>query len=443
MQFDSARTVRFVSRAARATSILLAVTVLGCSSNESGRLAAIGTGDVSAPALARIAPGDGTSACANLASADARAAKAPKGAIERAPYLQRVTTHEAVVAWTSARAGSASVLIETSDGAHEMSFPATVDNALAARPTGVAGTASPSFLGSATQWQAAVSGLDPDTTYCYTVYQNGAAVTVPAPLHSAPSPGSGKRVQFVALGDSGGGGGDQRALLQQIDTVPFDFMIHTGDIAYDSGTLKDFESKFFGVYAPLLVTHAMFPSSGNHDYETADAAPFRQVFVLPENGGPDGLERWYSYDWGDIHFVVLDTERTGPVQAAWLQADLAANKLPWTIVYGHKPPHSSGDHGDDQPFQQWFVPAIEAHHVQLVLSGHDHDYERFDPINGVTYIVTGGGGRGVRDLGTPKPGSAFAESVIHFLGVTVEGDTLTTHAIDGTGREFDATVIHR
>src|SRR6185436_11309212 len=138
--------------------------------------------------------------------------------------------------------------------------------------------------------------------------------------------------------------------------VPYDFMIHAGDIAYDDGTLAQFESRFFAVYAPMLAKRPIFPASGNHEYGTSDAAPFRQVFVLPENGGPGGVERWYSYDWGDIHFVVLDTEKVNATQAAWLDADLAANDQPWTIVYFHKPPYSSGTHGSDMNVRQTFGP---------------------------------------------------------------------------------------
>jgi hypothetical protein len=426
MQFHSAPAARRRGRVVRWSMLGLLAAVSTCSGgNESGRLTATNTGDVSAPPVSRITLGDGDNACAKLPSAGASL-----GGLTRAPYLQRVTKSDAVVAWTSAGAASGAVLVETPDGAPIASFPAAVD-------------ASAPLPGGASQWEAAVSGLAPATTYCYSVYQDGEPVTAPAPLHSAPAAGTGARIQFVAIGDSGGGGSDQRALEQQIATVPFDFMIHTGDIAYGDGALADFETKFFGMYAPLLASQPVFPASGNHEYGTADAAPFRQVFVLPENGGPGGSERWYSYDWGDVHFVVLDTEKTGPAQAAWLEADLAANKLPWTIVYGHKPPHSSGEHGNDQGFLQYFVPMIEAHHVPLVLAGHDHNYERFKPINGVTYIVTGGGGRGVRELGAPQPDSAFAEAVIHFLVVNIDGDTLTTHAIDGSGREFDATVIHR
>ena len=203
-------------------------------------------------------------------------------------------------------------------------------------------------------------------------------------------------MRFIAFGDSGGGGSDQTALRDQMATVPFDFMIHTGDIAYDGGTRAAFEERFFRVYADFLKYFPVFPASGNHEYDTEDAAPFREVFVLPENGGPEGIERWYSFDWGDVHFVALDSERTGPVQAAWLDADLTANQLPWTIVYWHKPPFSSGEHGSDGASRAHFVPILEKHKVPLVLNGHDHDYERTTPQNGVTYVVTGGGGIGVR-----------------------------------------------
>jgi hypothetical protein len=437
MQYPQARLARPGARIARGSSIVLALALASCSTNEEGRLTAVGTGDVSAPAIGRIAPGEGAGDCANLAAG----APPAQNALALTPYLQRVTAQDAVVAWTSPAGTSASVLVQSPDGKQKATFDAAIDTS-ASIPDIVSAWPSPISFKPVRQWTASVTGMSPDTTYCYTVVQDGQPMTAPARLQSAPAPGSGKRVQFLALGDSGGGGSDQQALMQQMATVPYDFMIHAGDIAYDSGTLAEFESRFFDVYAPMLAQRPFFPSSGNHEYETNDAAPFREVFVLPENGGPDGLERWYSYDWGDIHFVVLDTERTGAEQAAWLDADLAANRLPWTIVYGHKPPRSSAGR-NDEPFQQWFEPVLAAHHVPLVINGHEHHYERFKPLNGVTYVITGGGGRGVRELHGPAEGSAFAEAVIHFVVVTVEGDTLTLHAIDASGREFDSTVIKR
>ena len=128
------------------------------------------------------------------------------------------------------------------------------------------------------------------------------------------------------------------------------------------------------------------------------------------------------------------------MQAAWLDADLTANQLPWTIVYWHKPPFSSGEHGSDGGARTYFVPILEKHKVPLVLNGHDHDYERTTPQNGVTYVVTGGGGVGVRPVGS-SGFTAFSDAVIHFVYVTVAGNELALHAIDGLGQEFDSLVI--
>jgi 3',5'-cyclic AMP phosphodiesterase CpdA len=293
---------------------------------------------------------------------------------------------------------------------------------------------------SASQWLAPVRPLAPATVYCYDVTGGGGSERLG--FRTAPAAGTGATVRFLAFGDSGGGGSDQAALRDQMATVPFDFMIHTGDIAYGGGTRAAFEQNFFRPYADLLKFFPMFPASGNHEYDSDDAAPFREVFVLPENGGPEGIERWYSFDWGDVHFVALDTERTGPVQAAWLDADLAANQRPWTIVVGHRPPFSSGEHGSDGNFRTHFVPVLEKHAVPLVLTGHDHHYERTTPQNGVTYVVTGGGGIGVRPAGSSNF-TAFSLPVIHFVYVTISGNELSLHAIDGVGKEFDSLIIRR
>jgi 3',5'-cyclic AMP phosphodiesterase CpdA len=217
-------------------------------------------------------------------------------------------------------------------------------------------------------------------------------------------------------------------------------MLILGDVAYEDGTLEQFEHNVFDVYQDLFRSFPVFPISGNHEYETADAAAFREVFVLPENGGPAGVERWYSYDWGPIHFVALDTELVNAEQQAWLDADLAATTQPWKVVYLHKPPFSSGVHGSDLAVRDRFVPTFVRHGVQLVLAGHDHDYERTDVLDGITYVVSGGGGRGTRGVGSSS-WTAFSVEVLHFLLVRTQGERMLVHAIDATGREFDSTVI--
>ena len=396
-----------------------------CNSNISGRLSAQGSGDLSHPPLERLAPDlAGQTACGEGELTDAGARL-----IRRHPYLQGVTPTTATVVWTAASAQPGRVVLYKVTGETAAVVPATQDTS-ATLPRG------------ARQWLAPIAGLDANTTYCYEVYDGDELVVDRSPLTTAPIAGTGARVRIAVLGDSGAGGSDQLAVSKQLDTIPFDMMIHTGDIAYDNGTLNDFETKFFGVYRSYLRRAPVFPTSGNHDYETADAAAYRQVFVLPDSGTPEGRERWYSYNWGDVHMVALDTERMGQAQADWLDADLTANTLPWTIVYAHKPPYSSGEHGGDLGFRQLFEPLLQKHNVPLVLSGHDHNYERFLPQQGITYIVTGGGGRGVRLMGA-SPMTAYGESVSHLVVVTVENDTLSVHAIDGVGREFDATVIRR
>jgi len=185
-----------------------------------------------------------------------------------------------------------------------------------------------------------------------------------------------------------------------------------------------------------------FPASGNHEYHTDDARPFREVFALFENGGPDGIERWYSFDWGQVHVAVIDTEKVGNTQASWLDADLAASDQPWKIVVGHRPPYSSGAHGSNGSVRDTFGPIFERNGVALTLWGHDHDYERTNPINGVTYVVSGGGGVGTRPVGS-SDFTAYAEQVAHFVYLEADARELRLWAIDATGKEFDSLVLQK
>ena len=393
----------------------------GCDSNQSGNVHATKLGDLAHVLGKRESP---MAQVARACDLSIPAIAAPD-ALRRRPFLQRLTDRSLDIVWTTdAQAGDATVIVTDRDGAPVVSVAASRDGS--ARP-----------VNGAVQWTAALAGLAPDTRYCYQVRVGGVPVRRGG---FRTAPGSGQPVRFVAFGDSGGGGSDQRAVLAQLATVPFDFLIHLGDVAYESGTRAQLDGAFFQMYADLLEDFAVFPASGNHEYETEGAAPFREAFVLPENGGPAGIERWYSFDWGDVHFAALDSERIGAAQAAWLDADLSASQRPWTIVYFHRPPFSSGDHGNDSNVQQYFVPILVSHHVPLVLSGHEHDYERTNPIDGVTYVISGGGGRGTRPVGHSSF-TAFSAAVIHFVYVTVEGKQLTVHAIDGTGQEFDSLML--
>ncbi len=388
--------------------------------NQSGNVKATRTGEVSDTPVPRVAFD------AEAAEACGGAGVSQPDAVSRAPYLQQVDHDSAMILWTALSDASMRVEVTLPDGSPVAEVQSRVDES--ARPT------------DATQHVARVDGLSPATVYCYSVHAGDAAVIERIGFRTAPEAGAGAPVSFVVIGDMGSGDTDQFQVLEQVENVPFELMLTVGDNAYDDGTLAQYESKFFDVYASILQSIPVFPITGNHDYRTDDAAPFREVFALPDNGAPAGTERWYSFDWGDVHFVALDTEEIGATQADWLERDLAANERPWTIVYGHRPPYSSGDHGSDTDFRETFGPILARHRVPLVLSGHEHSYERTEAVDGTVYVVTGGGGRGTRGVGSSSF-TAFAEDVLHFAWVRIEGDTLELHAIDASGQEFDSVKI--
>jgi hypothetical protein len=411
-QFDRVQSVRRLGGAA-----IVVVGFAACTTNESGNIRATKLGDTSHPAE-RGSPTEALrAACGNGAPT------LDGTIIARQPYLQQVTGSSAMVGWVTNAPDGEHVDISLPDGTATLSKPAEID------------TTALRSAGEDQMWST-VSSLSPDTVYCYSV-ANGVLLNERTGFRTAPAADDPKPVRFLAFGDSGGGGSDQHALLEQMFQFPYELMIHTGDIAYDDGTIAQFETNVFGVYAELFRNLPFFPAAGNHEYNTSSAAPFRSVFALPGEG-----EKWYSFDWGRVHFVALDTEASYATQAAWLEQDLAATTLPWKIIYLHKPPYSSGTHGSDTSLRNALAPIAEKHGVQLILAGHDHDYERMIPQNGVAYVVTGGGGKGTRNVGTSSF-TAFSSEVIHFVYVEVGVDELILHAVDATGVEFDSMVVPR
>ncbi|MFW5926065.1 MAG: metallophosphoesterase [Myxococcota bacterium] len=407
------------------SSILVGALVLaGCRGrNISGVVAAQGTGNLLEPPAGRVS---GLDELAEECDTPTDRHPARTGRLDRAPYLQNASDEGATVVWTSADPQPATVEVSLPDGTAVTSVPSTVE--------------ATRYLDGSHQHFARLEPLEPATVYCYSIRQAGEEVVGSTGFRTAPEPGQDAPVRFVAFGDSGGGSEDQVRLRDQLESFDYDLLLIMGDLAYDSGELGELERKHFDVYDPMLRSIPSFPVAGNHDYHTGNAGPYLEVFHLPDNGGDEGRERWYSFDWGNVHFVGLDTERFGPEQTEWLRRDLAANDLPWVVASLHRAPFSSGYHGGSGSVQSYFLPILEAHGVQLVLAGHDHHYERFAPLDGVTHIVTGGGGKGVRLPGTGSR-AEFAEGVIHAVYATVEDDEMRLHAIDATGREFDGVVI--
>jgi len=171
-----------------------------------------------------------------------------------------------------------------------------------------------------------------------------------------------------------------------------------GDNAYPSGSAKDYQD----CYDPQWGRHKARtrPVPGNHEYETAAAAAYFAYFGA--SAGPPGVG-YYSYDLGAWHVVALNSNvplGASSAQASWLRDDLAASPRRCTLAYWHHPLFSSGENGDTLAARELWAILYEAG-VDLVMAGHDHDYERFapqdpqgrsDPARGIREFVVGTGG---------------------------------------------------
>ena len=369
----------------------------------------------------------------------------------RGPYLQQVGAASAIVVWATREPGTAAVEYRTGTGS--LSTAAATSIFRSSSTTGI-----PSYY----QHEAVLTGLSPSTTYQYDLRVAGVDPTpgVVDQFRTAPGVGTGT-IRLVGFGDSGNGSTAQGQVAGLLDEETFDLALHTGDIAYSSGTYAQYESYFFPYYRDWLRRAAIFPSIGNHDDRTVSATPYRRFFVLPPDGAsptfPNNAERFYSFDFGPVHFIALDTEAAflsttrRQEQLAWLADDLQnAQHMPWRIAFFHRPPYSSGDHGSDLAIRQAFGPLFEQYNVQLVLNGHEHSFERTVPWRAstdtsrqaVTYIITGGAGAGLYPVGR-SDWTAYAKSAHHYVRALVSTTDLTIEAV-GTNRSvLDRFTLNR
>ena len=236
-----------------------------------------------------------------------------------------------------------------------------------------------------------------------------------------------------------------RATARLLDGIP-GTVYTTGDHAYSSGTA----GQFADCYDPTWGRHKARtrPSPGNHDYYAPDAAPYFAYFGAA--AGPPG-RGYYSYELGTWHVVVLNSNckkigcEAGSPQEQWLRSDLAAHKTGCTVAYWHHPRYSSGRHGDaleTGPLWQ----ALHDAGAELVISGHDHDYERFAPQDsagrrdldrGIRQFVVGTGGKSTRPFSTIKPNSeAHATKVFGVLKLTLRQGSYAWAFVPAEGQSF-------
>lgn len=408
----------------RSAWVFLLSLLVCCDGNEQGHVSANVRGDMSHVEIER----DRYDAAQQAACGPGGPTEESGESMPRWPYVQKVTSDSAEVLFTSTVERPFRIVARTADGQLIDDVPAVADPAV--RPS------------RGTQYVATLGDLKASEIVCYELLAGDQSWTFPTGFRTAPAPDADETIRFIAFGDLGKRTPDQYAVLEQIQEVPMDLAVITGDVAYDDGRASELEANFFGVYREMLGQVPFFPASGNHDYKTDDGRPFRDAFSLFTNGGPEGEERWYSFDWGPVHFVMLDTERMSPAQQQWLDEDLGAHDRPWVVAVGHRPPYSGGKKGSDRDVRDAFSSILAAHDVPLALFGHEHSYERTHPQDGVVYVVTGGGGRGTRPVGEADF-TAVIDRVAHFMWVEADSEQMRIVAIDATGEAFDSAVFER
>jgi hypothetical protein len=246
--------------------------------------------------------------------------------------------------------------------------------------------------------------------------------------------------RFIAFGDSGDGKGEQYKLAGEMEEVrkltDFRMALMLGDNLYRHGSLDVAKAAFEKPYADLLKAKVEFhPVLGNHDVHTHRGRDEINYFHM---SGP-----WYSFRQGPAEFFMLDSNRRDMElnQISWVEKALSTSSAIWKIVATHHPIYSSGQHGPAWWLKGRLEPILITNHVNMFLSGHDHDYERIQPQNGVQYFVSGGGGGNVREIKKQQPYSALAVSVPHFLLFQLEQQKGWFQAINSCGRVFDSGVL--
>jgi hypothetical protein len=244
-------------------------------------------------------------------------------------------------------------------------------------------------------------------------------------------------LRVALVGDVGDGGDSEHqtavAIEAQSQLDRYDILMLLGDNVYPAGDPSRIRATVYEPFGPLFSSGTeLFAILGNHDELSGRGDAQLEALGMPG--------RWYAVERGDLLGIALDSTRPkDPDQLAWLQATLAGSDAKWKVVALHHPPYSSGYHGSSDAARDSFVPLFERYGVQIVFSGHEHDYQRTNPINGVTYIVSGAGSRarrtGIDDF------TAVAYATHHFVDMNVFDDHIVLRAINQDGEQFDEVIV--
>ncbi len=338
-----------------------------------------------------------------------------EASIVREPYLQWVTTDSVRVRWRTDEPGYSMVRWGVDDRAEET----ILSNDLVRKH------------------EMVITGLDPRTVYPYRVESCGVESTTEDFITAPDDPA--EAFTFAVWGDTQ----DHPDVHEQVAAEAYDwdpdFALHVGDLVGSGWRPGDYDNEFFGPARQFLQSTPFFPAMGNHD---GNSPFYFDSFYQPGSWG------YYSFTYGNTFFIALNTTWIyipGSEQYRWFVDQLeseAAQDADWIVAYAHHPPYSEGWVGyDGEPMVRMFlVPLFEEYGVDIYFSGHTHNYER-GAKNGVTYIISGGGGGGLDPWARDYEHVEVWAGVHHFTGVTVDGPTIDIEAVDIDGNLVDTYQI--
>ncbi len=351
-------------------------------------------------------------------------------ALTRGPFLQQVTTSSALVVWGVDPPGTGAVEFGPNDAFGSVAQSPQV-RALHEVP---------------------LTGLAPGTEYAYRLLFDGAPCSPVFRFRTAPD-GAQRPLRMVVAGDTEKLNLGFLGAVRQAAAIAPDLLMIPGDVIRDG----DAEGYVFDQWRHVISRCMLFAVPGNHDVENEGVA-YLDAFYFPSAGS--GSEWYYSFDWGNAHIVCLDvmgrSYATGSAQYNWLRADLGATNKPWKLVFLHAAPYSTGTtHGSTTDIRTSLCPVFDQYKVDLVFSGHNHNFERTFPIRGnavvdgsartsytdpagTIYVVTGGAGGALYAQSTTvdKKYSACFFLKNHVSRVDLDGGTCTVTAIDPEGTTF-------
>ena len=375
--------------------------------------------------------------------------------VVRGPYLQSATSDSITVRWRTDTATDSRVQYGTSAGS--LAWPAS--NAT-----------------STIEHIVKLTGLTPNTKYFYNVGSSTAVQAAGSTYYFKTSPAAGTSVptRIWVIGDAGTGTSGQAAVYNAYrnytGSTYTDFWMMLGDNAYNNGTDAEYQTTMFNMYPEMMRQSPLWATLGNHDGYSADSAtqtgPYYDIHTFPKNGEAGGVasgtEAYYSFNYGNIHVIVLDSNETSRSTTGammnWMKADLANVTATWLIAIWHHPPYTKGSHNSDTEtnlieMRQNFLPILENYGVDLVLTGHSHSYERSKFIDGhygfsstynSSFAINGGSGRvdgtGAYTKTASMPHSGAVYSVVGASG-KVSGGLLNHPAMFLSLNELGSMVI--